>query len=227
MVRLVVLILTLVMALLPPAVLAQHVDFRVRPSVEGIALDLPVGIDFLPQGEVMGFRAGLDLTDLIGKADAIVRASGLDRPDGVPGDFNYNGTLAELQGDQFWLKYHFEFHSKASVELWLRPSVEGDTVRLAATDARLNVSNDLWRALVDGLGLRERIADQLRDTVNTYLAGPDAAAALPAVIKPLKPTISAARFATLEGRPMLVVEGTLQLSFTGLAQLVIDLAQQQ
>ena len=102
--------------------------------------------------------AHADLADLTQKIDSIVRAAGLHDP--APGayqSFNYNGTSLQVAGNRLWAKYHFRVDPRkakptnGSVELFFRPIIEANALRLVAENPTLNISRDVARGLVQRL----------------------------------------------------------------------------
>jgi hypothetical protein len=130
-------------------------------------------------------------------------------------DFKYHGTLFNIDGDRLRAKYHFEARIKplprtnASVETWLRLSVENGSLVGRAENAKLNVSKGVYKGIVEILGVRDDINAFLGATLNAWLKKDEARIELPQEVQNLGVTMTAARILGEGDAMFLVVDGLI------------------
>ncbi|HEX2255891.1 MAG TPA: hypothetical protein VHG92_04165 [Afifellaceae bacterium] len=215
-------------AALPSRAQTVTLPFSAEARLAGVDIQFPIAATLtrpLPFATIP-FVAEADLADLILKIDDIIRSAGLHLPPGSYQSFGYNGTILQVAGDRLWAKYHFRIDphnarpTNGSVEMYFRAIIEANALRLAAEEARLNISNDIARLVVRGLELDTKLIRQLLGEINAFLASPDARLHLPPELVAADTALGATRFANIEGRQVLVVEGTLEITLSLFNRLV-------
>lgn len=206
----------------------QLPSFNFEKTISGIRVAIPVSNAVerdTPSGPIH-FIAILGLADLFSKADAIIRASGIERDEHCGDKFTYNGTLFNIAGEQLRVKAHFNAgkqfckkilgipssttqRSNGSVTVDFSVDVQDNHIRLQHGPPALAISNDLVRGLLQLTGLDEKIQAMMTSALDRTLADPKAMIQLPKAVQDLDVTIDSARFDQPGGSPALVVKGKL------------------
>jgi len=221
------------MALLAPGARAEqqvlrHV-FPLKIGTFEIGLPVEAQVDMGAFGTPMPFVLRADLGPLIEQREALIASAGLNDPHN--GDVSYRGTLIAVQGSDLWLKYHLRaekgfISSNGSVEAWFRPEITDNRLRLAVDteqgDAgfKLNISNDLVRAVVDGLDVDDRLRSELSDKVSGFLASDSATLGVPEELRAADIRFASARFAVVDGKHVLEVNGNLTMGLEAWLALI-------
>lgn len=205
------------LAAAPAAAQTMTLPFDVPAKLSGVDVTFPVRATLTQAAsdQPVGLVAKVDLEDVRAKVDAVIRAAGLHQPPGNYQSFDYKGTLLEARDGRLWAKYHFRVDLKrlpatnGSVEMFVRPVAEAEGLRFVGENAQLNVSNEIVRGVVSAMKLEQRLATEGLAAVNGFLASPEARLKLPKELAAMNGTLSSARFASEEGRLLLVAEGAL------------------
>lgn len=209
----------------------QHLAHDFKLKIDGFEVALPVAAvittgDF---GAPVPFVLHADLGPLIDNREALIAASGVN--DGLPGEITYNGTGMDVAGQDLHLKYHFtarkaikvlgkkvgSVSTDGSVETWLAASVADNRLRLAVDKAmgdggfKINISNDLVRIGADLFGLKKQQLGRLAEKADAFFGGDAAALGVPEELRAANVQFASARFAVVDGRPVLELTGSLTM----------------
>lgn len=215
-------VLTIVLVLIAPSSnAASNISLNFKISLAGIEIKFPtqLSVHSTGWGNPINFVAAVDLTEFDAKLNDIIRSAKLHQPPGDYQSFNYNGTGMQPDGNRcMWMKYHFRIDPRrmkptnGSVELTVCPRVETDALRLVAENPKLNISNDIARALVKAFDIDKKIMSNGLGEINQFLASTDAKIQLPEVLRAANARLTDARFDIVENRKVLVVNGTLDFT---------------
>lgn len=204
---------------LPAAVISQ--------TIEGVEINFPVGLTASRSdpAKPVTIVATIELSDLIAKADALIEAAWATREIDLDGKLSHRGTLLSIETPAIRAKVHFHVSpglvpsSNGSVVAVFRPTVADNRIALSSSIAEFNISNDITRSAADALDLDDTVKNKLGTLLDEALSAPGAVLALPPAVQALGVDLAIARFATIDGMPSLVVEGTLP----ALAGLLLNL----
>jgi hypothetical protein len=218
-----------VMAMLLPGY-AKSVELPavvISQTIEGVEVNFPVGLTASRSdpAKPVAIVATIDLSDLIAKADALIEAAWVARKIDLGGKLSHRGTLLSIETPAIRAKVHFHVSpglvpsSNGSVVAVFQPTVTDNRIALSGSIAEFNISNDITRGAVDALDLDDMVRDKLGSLLDEALSAPGAGLALPPAVQALGVNLATAWFATIDGTPSLVVEGTLP----ALAGLLLNL----
>ncbi len=220
------------MALLAPGALAEqqvlrHV-FPLKIGTFEIGLPVEAQVDMGAFGTPMPFVLRADVGPLIEQREALFAAAGVN--DGLPGEISYNGTLMDVAEPHLHLKYHFtarrtervlgvrvSVSTDASIETWLLASVADNRLRLAVDTNqadhgfRLNISNTLVDIAADRFDVRSGRLGDLATQANAFLASDGATLGVPEELRAADIRFASARFAVVDGKQVLEVNGNLTM----------------
>lgn len=205
--------------LAPGGALAAQICTSVKVPVGQMEVELPLRgeLDTSDPAKPFPFTLTLDIEPVTSTIDAIVRSSGLDQNLGDK-HLAYNGTLADVGGDQLHVKPHFRYRrgilidTRGSVDAYFRVATDGRRLSLATAAIDLNISNDAVRELVKAAHIDRRIEEALSDRINGFLGSPEAQLQMPEALRGADIRISAASFASVDGRPVVTISGTAPAS---------------
>lgn len=217
-IRLVTACLWMIAALLPGY--AQSVDLPaavVSKTIEGVEINFPIGITASRSDPVqpVAIEVKIDLSDLVAKIDALIAAAWTKRNIDLGGKLRHNGTLLSIESPALRAKVHFHVrpglvpNSNGSVVAYFEPTVADSRVALTGRIVEFNISNDITRHAAEALNLDDLVRDKLGALLDEALSAPGASLALPPAVIAFGVSLSTARFVTIDGKPSLVVEGTL------------------
>lgn len=216
--RVVTACLWLIVGLLPGY--AKSVDLPaavISKTIEGIEINFPVGITASRNDPVqpVTIAVKIDLSDLVAKINTLIGAVWTKRHIDLGGKLTHNGTLLSIESPALHAKMHYYVRpeivpsSDGSVVAYFVPMVADNRIALTGRIAEFNISNDITRTAAQALNLDDLVKDKLGALLNEALSAPGAGLALPPAVQAFGVTLSTARFVTIDGKPSLVVEGTL------------------
>jgi hypothetical protein len=229
-----VVVAAFLVVLAPGAQAEQQVLRHAFPlKIGAFETSLPVEaqVDMAAFGTPMPFVLRADLGPLIEQREALISSAGLNDPHDR--HVSYRGTLIEVKGDDLWLKYHVEvtkgfLSSGGSVEAWFKPIVTENSLNLALDEEKgeknsgleTRISNDIVRAIADGLDVDDRLRSELSDKVSAFLASDEATLGVPEELRAANVQFASARFAVVDGKPVLEATGSLTMGVEAWTALI-------
>jgi hypothetical protein len=217
-IRIVAICLLMIAGLLPGY--AKSIDLPaavISKTIEGVEIKFPVGITASRNdpAQPVAIAVKIDLSDLVANVNILIGAVWTKRNIDLGGKLTHNGTILSIETPVLRAKVHFRARpgpvpdSNGSVVAYFEPTVGENRVALAGRIVEFNISNDLTRHAAKALNLDDLVKDKLGALLNEALSAPGASLALPPAVLALGVKLSAASFVLIDGRPSLVVEGTL------------------
>jgi hypothetical protein len=194
---------------LPAAVISK--------TIEGVEIKFPVIITAgrNDPAQPVAIAVKIDLSDLVANVNTLIGAVWTKRNIDLGGKLTHNGTILSVETPALRAKVHFRARpglvpdSNGSVVAYFDPTVAENRVALAGRIVEFNISNDITRHAAEALKLDDLVRDKLGTLLNEALSAPGASLALPPAVHALGVKLSAVSFVLIDGRPSLIVEGTL------------------
>ena len=194
---------------LPAAVISQ--------TIEGVEVNFPIGLTASRSdpSKPVAIVATIDIIRLDCEGRCLDRSRVGNAKIDLGGKLSHRGTLLSIETPAIRAKVHFHVSpglvpsSNGNVVAVFQPTVANNRIALSGSIAEFNISNDITRSAADALDLGDTVRDKLGSLLDEALSAPGAGLALPPAVQALGVNLATARFATIDGMPSLVVEGTL------------------
>lgn len=100
------------------------------------------------------------------------------------------------------------FETNASVEAWFVPTLHNNSLAMERKSVNLNVSNDIYRNLLDLFDGDDRIKSKISESIDGALRDPKAALKLPESLAGFELAFDTVSAEAVDGKPALVLIGT-------------------
>lgn len=100
------------------------------------------------------------------------------------------------------------FETNASVEAWFAPALQNNSLAMQRKAVNLNVSNDIYRNLLDLFDGDDRIKSKISESIDGALRDPKAALKLPENLAGFELAFDTVSAEAVDGKPALVLTGT-------------------
>ncbi len=100
------------------------------------------------------------------------------------------------------------FETNASIEAWFTPKLNNNSLAMQRNAVNLNVSNDIYRNLLDLFDGDDRIKSKISESIDGALRDPKAALKLPESLVGFELAFDTVSAEAIEGKPALVLTGT-------------------
>lgn len=208
------------------AALAQSRDFAfaLNGSLAGVSLSLPANLRVKKANSSSPLDVTLEvrLDDVFAKVNVIVDSLGVQRIMKNDVMLTHKGTGLSISEGKLHAKVHLHARWKGkiagikssastdgSITLHATPVIQANRIGLDVDVEEPRISNDIVRNaadFVDGRDIAQQLAQKFLDQA---LADPSSQLPLPDNVKALGVSLSAARFETRDGQPLLILDGSL------------------